>query len=84
MPTTFSPQTWPAAIPTLAHGLPTSSLVPVAFDVERAGLTDDAVVTVAGFAHEPGTVQVRNVEGRDGVRDALVDVLNATREGASS
>lgn len=40
-------------------------LEPVAFDIETSGLTDDAVITVAGIAHEMGEVLILNTGERD-------------------
>lgn len=53
------------------------NLDPIAFDIETSGLDDDAVVTVAGFAHELGETLVLNVAGRDRpATDPLVASLN--------
>jgi hypothetical protein len=53
------------------------TLDPVAFDIETSGLDDDAVITVAGFAHELGETLVLNVAGRDRpATDPLVDRLD--------
>jgi len=40
-------------------------LNPIAFDIETSGLDDDAVITVAGFAHEMGESIILNVDRRD-------------------
>jgi len=40
-------------------------LSPIAFDIETSGLGDDAVITVAGFAHEIGESIILNTGGRD-------------------
>ena len=40
-------------------------LDPIAFDIETSGLDEDAVITVAGFAHELGESIILNVDGRD-------------------
>ena len=50
-------------------------LTPVAFDIETSGLGTDAVVTVAGFAHEPGVSVVLNTDGRDADRARLTEAL---------
>lgn len=50
-------------------------LRPVAFDIETSGLGADAVVTVAGFAHDPGISLVLNTDGRDADCDHLADAL---------
>ena len=38
-------------------------LDPVAFDIETSGLDEDAVITVAGFAHTLGESLILNVDG---------------------
>lgn len=53
-------------------------LNPVAFDIETSGLGIDAVITVAGFAHELGETLILNTEGQDPpdeqqLTDALLD-----------
>jgi uncharacterized protein YprB with RNaseH-like and TPR domain len=54
-----------------------SDLNPVAFDIETSGLDDDAVLTVAGFAHNLGESLVLNVAGSDtGDRKELVTALD--------
>jgi len=40
-------------------------LSPIAFDIETSGLGDDAVITVAGFAHEIGESIILNTGGRE-------------------
>lgn len=40
------------------------NLTPIAFDIETSGLGDDAVITVAGLAHEVGEVLILNTAGR--------------------
>ncbi len=40
-------------------------LDPIAFDIETSGLDEDAVITVAGFAHDLGESIILNVDGRD-------------------
>jgi hypothetical protein len=50
-------------------------LTPVAFDIETSGLGTDAVVTVAGFAHEPGVSVVLNTDGRDADQTRLTETL---------
>jgi uncharacterized protein YprB with RNaseH-like and TPR domain len=39
------------------------NLDPVAFDIETSGLEEDAVITVAGIAHELGEVVILNTAG---------------------
>lgn len=50
-------------------------LTPIAFDIETSGLGSDAVVTVAGFAHEPGVSVVLNTGGRTAHADRLSERL---------
>jgi len=40
-------------------------LDPIAFDIETSGLDEEAVITVAGFAHDLGESIILNVDGRD-------------------
>jgi uncharacterized protein YprB with RNaseH-like and TPR domain len=40
-------------------------LNPIAFDIETSGLDDDAVITVAGFAHDIGESIILNTDGRE-------------------
>lgn len=40
------------------------SLAPVAFDIETSGLDGDAVITVAGLAHELGEILILNTDNR--------------------
>lgn len=40
------------------------NLTPIAFDIETSGLDSDAVITVAGFAHEAGEILILNTTGR--------------------
>jgi hypothetical protein len=42
-----------------------SQLVPIAFDIETSGFSDDAVITVAGFSHRLGESLVLNTAGQD-------------------
>jgi uncharacterized protein YprB with RNaseH-like and TPR domain len=53
------------------------ALDPVAFDIETSGLDADAVVTVAGFAHELRNCLVLNTGGRDADAHRLADGLEA-------
>jgi uncharacterized protein YprB with RNaseH-like and TPR domain len=53
------------------------TLTPVAFDIETSGLNGDAVITVAGFAHEEHTWLVLNTDGSGADRDALAESLSA-------
>ena len=46
-------------------------LEPVAFDIETSGLGSDAVVTVAGFAHDSGISIVLNTDRTDADHDRL-------------
>ena len=41
------------------------NLDPVAFDIETSGLGEEAVITVAGIAHELGEVIILNTAGRE-------------------
>ncbi len=41
------------------------NLDPVAFDIETSGLGEEAVITVAGIAHELGEVIILNTGGRE-------------------
>lgn len=60
-----------------------SDLDPVAFDIETSGLDDDAVLTVAGFAHELGESLVLNVAGSTDIdRKELVTALDEDSAGA--
>lgn len=52
-------------------------LTPVAFDIETSGLGTDAVVTVAGFAHDPGVSVVLNTAGRTADCEGLTGTLEA-------
>ncbi len=53
------------------------NLYPIAFDIETPGLDKDAVITVAGFAHELGESIILNVEGRENRdRQSLVTTLD--------
>lgn len=59
-----------------------SDLDPVAFDIETSGLGEDAVLTVAGFAHDLGESLVLNVAGSDTVnRKELVAALEEDSTG---
>lgn len=42
-----------------------SDLDPIAFDIETSGFDDDAVITVAGFAHDLGASIICNLDGRN-------------------
>lgn len=53
-----------------------SNLDPVAFDIETSGFDDDAVITVAGFAHNLGESLICNLDGRTADRKALVTTLD--------
>lgn len=53
-----------------------SNLDPVAFDIETSGFDDDAVITVAGFAHDLGESLICNLDGRTADRKALVTTLD--------
>ncbi|MEF8900784.1 MAG: ribonuclease H-like domain-containing protein [Halovenus sp.] len=50
-------------------------LTPIAFDIETSGLGPDAIVTVVGFAHEPGVSVVLNTDGRTAETDRLTEHL---------
>jgi uncharacterized protein YprB with RNaseH-like and TPR domain len=50
-------------------------LTPIAFDIETSGLGPDAIVTVAGFAHEPGVSVILNTDGRTAYADKLTERL---------
>lgn len=52
-----------------------SNLAPIAFDIETSGLDRDAVVTVAGFAHELGNWMVLNTDGRQAETAELSEAL---------
>lgn len=59
-----------------------SDLDPVAFDIETSGLDGDAVLTVAGFAHDLGESLVLNVAGSTDVnRKKLVTTLDEDSAG---
>jgi uncharacterized protein YprB with RNaseH-like and TPR domain len=57
-----------------------SNLDPVAFDIETSGFHDDAVITVAGFAHDLGESLICNLDGRTADRKALVTTLDEHSE----
>jgi uncharacterized protein YprB with RNaseH-like and TPR domain len=60
-----------------------SNLDPIAFDIETSGLDDDAVITVAGFAHELGESLILNIAGREQPgRKPLVTALDEYSEQA--
>ena len=61
-----------------------SDLDPIAFDIETSGLDDDAVITVAGFAHSIGVSLILNTSGRDADAAALVAELESHDSGAVS
>ncbi len=52
------------------------SLDPVAFDIETTGFDADAVVTVAGFAHDLGYFLVLNTDGRSADEASLTATLD--------
>ena len=57
-------------------------LNPIAFDIETSGLDEDAVITVAGFAHELGESIILNTGGRDiDDRQSLVTTLDEQSAG---
>jgi uncharacterized protein YprB with RNaseH-like and TPR domain len=58
-----------------------SNLDPIAFDIETSGFEDDAVITVAGFAHDIGESLICNLDGDGSVdRKALVTALDEHSE----
>ena len=58
------------------------NLDPIAFDIETSGLDEDAVITVAGFAHELGESIILNTGGRDtDDRQSLVTTLDEQSAG---
>ncbi|MFC7021157.1 MULTISPECIES: hypothetical protein [Haloarcula] len=57
-------------------------LDPVAFDIETSGLTEDAVITVTGFAHDLGEWLVVNTNGRNADQKNLVRDLDVHSDGA--
>jgi uncharacterized protein YprB with RNaseH-like and TPR domain len=58
------------------------NLDPVAFDIETSGLDEDAVITVAGFAHVLGESLILNVDGTDEYdRQTLVTTLDTHSAG---
>jgi len=60
-------------------------LDPIAFDIETSGLDEDAVITVAGFAHELGESIILNVDGRDAPEhQPLITALDKHSAGAVS
>ena len=59
-------------------------LDPIAFDIETSGLDDDAVITVAGFAHSIGVSLILNVDDRDADHAALVNKLEYHANGTVS
>ncbi|RJX47816.1 hypothetical protein [Halonotius pteroides] len=59
-------------------------LDPIAFDIETSGLSDDAVITVAGFAHDLGESIILNTGGRDIDAPALATELDTHSNGAIS
>jgi len=60
-------------------------LDPIAFDIETSGLDEDAVITVAGFAHDLGESIILNVDGRDAPEhQTLTSALDEHSAGAVS
>ena len=60
-------------------------LDPIAFDIETSGLDEDAVITVAGFAHDLGESIILNVDGRDAPdHQTLTTALDEHSAGAVS
>lgn len=60
-------------------------LDPIAFDIETSGLDEDAVITVAGFAHDLGESIILNVDGRDAPdHQTLTTALDEHSTGAVS
>jgi len=60
-------------------------LDPIAFDIETSGLNEDAVITVAGFAHDLGESIILNVDGRDAPdHQTLTKALDEHSAGAVS
>ncbi|ATW88433.1 hypothetical protein halTADL_1678 [Halohasta litchfieldiae] len=51
------------------------NLDPVAFDIETSGLGEEAVITVAGIAHELGEVIILNTAGREANSSHLEQTL---------
>ncbi len=51
------------------------NLDPVAFDIETSGLGEDAVITVAGIAHELGEVVILNTASREASGSRLEQTL---------
>lgn len=56
-------------------------LDPVAFDIETSGLDDQAVITVAGLAHELGEILILNTGNRDADQDYLSRALTQHSHG---
>jgi hypothetical protein len=50
-------------------------LNPIAFDIETSGLNEEAVITVAGFAHSVGVSLILNVDDQDADHTALTNKL---------
>jgi len=60
-------------------------LDPIAFDIETSGLNEDAVIAVAGFAHDLGESIILNVDGRDAPdHQTLTTALDEHSAGAVS
>ena len=60
-------------------------LDPIAFDIETSGLDEDAVITIAGFAHDLGESIILNVDGRDAPdHQTLTTALDEHSAGAVS
>ena len=58
------------------------NLDPVSFDIETSGLDENAVITVAGFAHTLGESLILNVGGSDEYdRQTLVTTLDTHSAG---
>lgn len=59
-------------------------LDPIAFDIETSGLDEEAVITVAGFAHSVGVSLILNVDDQDADHTALTNKLEYHAKGAVS
>lgn len=60
-------------------------LNPIAFDIETSGLDEDAIITVAGFAHNLGESIILNVDGSDAPEhQTLTSALDEHSAGAVS
>lgn len=71
--------TTPGALFLLSVAFRMADLTPVAFDIETSGLDTDAVITVAGLAHELGEFVILNTGGRDADQERIGIIETRTK-----